>query len=294
MRAYIGNGLRARACNGDVLGSNASTETYDDVVAGCMPFSGTAFAVTPGNFDADRPHGLGLTSNNNYTLIFDGEIQLPLGGSTISLLADDQALAEIAADGVTFGSAVRITAAGNTASLDVTTTAAGFYPVHFLLGQGNGSSHLIVTQMQGGTSLTPVYRYEVTSEPGIAEVEYGAGYVIRARPNRQPFVSSQLIGGTFGTASPATDVDDNPPTSYVLRYVGQVLADAAGTYTFHPTSDGPSSFERVWIDGVLVAETVAIAPFTQTSATIPLTPGWHDVLVDAQSSRRPRTTRPSG
>ena len=66
-------------------------------------------------------------------------------------------------------------------------------------------------------------------------------------------------------------------STYSIRWSGQVLADYAETYTFYANSDDGL---KLWVDNNLLIDTWYDHGVGETSATVTLSPGWHDIKVE--------------
>ena len=283
MTASLGGGLHARACDQNLI-NNDPTLTFGALEAKCTTLLGSGYAQTPRDYGTDRPRGLGLKASDRFTILYDGEIFLPAGSGTVSFDVDDSVLAQID-DGT--GSGFAGSAAVGTLTkviVPVAPTADGFYPMRVAWSEQDGGAHLLITQTPLPPGATePILRAAVTAAPGVTVSQASFDWTSPLGVMSVPAVDAQLH-----RVSPPFDVKDNPPVDYVLRYVGQVLIDTAGPYTFAVATDGnPSSFERLWLDGTPVTEAPQLLPFTSAAATVPmLTAGWHDLVVDAQASQK--------
>jgi len=106
--AFVVGGLKARGFAGNQV---ADASTYDGVADAVGPQLGFGYRQVPADHDAtyDRPRGLGITTNSDYTILYTGEILLPQGIVTLTTDADDRVVVQVALDGVTFGSACSAT-----------------------------------------------------------------------------------------------------------------------------------------------------------------------------------------
>lgn len=277
--AFVLGGLHARAFDGNLLGD---ADTWDTAVveAAGADVLGEGYRQVPRDWAptlANRPRGLGIPDTDNWTVHFDGEILLPAGTVGLELEADDRAIAYVALDGATFGP--RLFSKGSAAQQMLDVPAAGWYPIRIAMSQGGGSADLAVTLRPAFAPAIVVdgsrLRARVTDAPGLIVFAFGD----RALSVPLGESAAATAAGSFGTTAPALDLDV-PADAFSLRYAGQLRIDTAGTYTFAvdagaDTSDG----FRLWIDGALVANHWASLTDTLTAA-LPLTEGWHDLLLD--------------
>ena len=124
--AFVLGGLKARAYDGkhisDLTTAWADIETE---VAGAT-VRGTAFAQLPADWGGNRPTGLGLLAatmpNDNFTVLYDGELFVPAGDHTVDIDGDDAAALEIAGMFV-------VDAAGGAQSIAVHADADTWMPI---------------------------------------------------------------------------------------------------------------------------------------------------------------------
>ncbi len=281
MSASVGGGLHARACDQNQI-NNDPTLTFAALETKCTALLGSGYAQTPRDYgNNDRPRGLGLASNDRFTILYDGEIFLAAGSGSVSFDVDDSVLAEVD-DGTAAGSAGFANLSKLT--VPVAPNGSGFYPIRVAWSEQDNNARLVITQTPLPAGVTqPILRAPVTTAPGVTASQAGFDWT-----NPQGTTSLPTLDAQFHRASPPFDVQDNPPADYVVRFVGQVLIDHDGPHTFAVATDGGAgSFERLWLDGVLVTESPPFSPFTTSTTTQPvLSAGWHDVVVDGVSTQQ--------
>ncbi|HEU0030439.1 MAG TPA: PA14 domain-containing protein [Kofleriaceae bacterium] len=271
--AFVPGGLRVRAYAGDQV---ADSDDFDAVVAKATTLLGSSYRQSPDDWTTSRPRGIGLSSSDNFTLIFEGEILLPLGQQRLEIDADDRAVAQVALDGKTFGERLFAHVGADSIYLDVRRT--DWYPIRIAFGEDGGDAHLRLTLVQG-TIRTPLgadsMRARITNDPGLVAFGFDGQALTAARGE----TVVPTVDAAFGGAAPAYDLDLGFDR-FSLRHAGQLRVDTAGTYTFRAEigGDNDDGF-RIWIDGVLQASQwsgVSAPP----SATVELEAGWHDFVVD--------------
>lgn len=276
--AFVIDGLHARAFATNLV---ADADTYDDVVAKATMFLGASYRQAPTDWGSSlRPKGLGLTSPDQYTVFYDGEIELPAGIQKLELDADDRAIVQVALDDVTFGERLFAHNAITSIQLDVRST--GWYPIRVAYAQAGGNARFLLTIIQG-QNRTPVVasqlRARVTDQPGLIAFAFNDQTLVV--PQGETAVPT--IDQAFGALPPPYDLDVSFDR-FTLRHIGQLRVDAQGTYTFR-ANVGPDVDDgyRVWIDGALV-----ISYWTGNTLTpmgnVDLAPGWHDLVVDYSDS----------
>lgn len=276
--AFIVGGLKGRGFAGNRV---ADGSTYDTVVASLGAELGVAYRQVPADWtttSANRPRGLGITTTDNYTILFTGEILLPPGPITFETNADDRVLVQIALDGTTFGP--KLFAHNGVATTVLQVPASGWYPIRAAFGQAGGDADwsLAITPM-GGAKI-PIdgqrLRARVSAERGLIASAFDGTAMLTA--SGETAVST--VDDNYAYAGPGRDLPLAAIDRYSMRFAGQVSIDTPGMYTFSADiGSEPNDLFRIWIDGVLVANLWPPTP-SRLTATIPLTAGWHDLLVD--------------
>jgi PA14 domain len=75
------------------------------------------------------------------------------------------------------------------------------------------------------------------------------------------------------------------PTQYTARFMGQLRIDQDGMYTLAATTGSTDDTTELFIDGHLVAQANGFAPTFPSAATLPLTAGWHGIVVELDGSQ---------
>ncbi len=275
--AFVIGGLHARAFDGDHI---TDADDYDAVVAKATSSGpqgrGASYRQVPADWGDDlRPKGLGLTSSDQLTVLYAGEIELPVGIQQLEVTADDRAIVQVALDGTTFGE--RLFAHNNASTIQLDVRRGGWVPIRIAYSQEGGPSKLLLTIVQGSnrTAVTETQlRARVTDQPGLVTFGFdGSGLIIPRGETAVP-----TIDHDFAARAPEFDLDlgfDN----FSLRHTGQLRIDTPGSYTFRVAEAAATDLYRVRIDGELVLDAWSGAPLEPT-ASRELAPGWHDLVVD--------------
>lgn len=249
-------------------------DTFEDVAArlAAEPALGAAYRQVPVDWgNSARPAGLGLTANNNYTVLYAGEVLLPRGAVVLEVEADTRGVVEVALDGAVFDR--RVSAAG-AATLALVVPRDGWYPIRAALGQMGGTAKLVLRHTLGGVTTAidgDRLRARVTDHHGVIAFAYnGALFEPRGETARP------TLADDFGTDAPPFDLPV-PADEFALRYAGQLRIDTAADYTFTVAADDGW---RLWIDGELVGYRWNVPLSTQPVAPLRLEPGWHDIALD--------------
>ncbi|HEY4177241.1 MAG TPA: PA14 domain-containing protein [Kofleriaceae bacterium] len=272
---FVTDGLHARAYA--TTGLVNSTATWDSIQAGLATPLGEAWSVVPKDWSIDRPHGLGLTSSDNFIVTLDGEIKLPQGNVDLAMDIDDHALLQVSLDGGTTWTSVYDDTGTATATHTFAVPAPGWYPVRIAFEEGGVIARAAITIGPTGTNLTALDATMLR-----ARVSDQHGLLLHAW-------NSPGFGTDVPTESslPAADIDfmNTPPKidlglgmdNFTLRLTGQILITQDATYAFSVTTD--MEVWRVLVDGQLVGNTW-LPQITTPAPNIALTPGWHDILID--------------
>jgi subtilisin-like proprotein convertase family protein len=280
--AYHTGALRRRGADMGVF-TNAATATWAQVEA--MTFTS---AVAPAHtvtvdWGTGTPTGVGLSSGDDLTLAYDGEVYLEAGQWTFHVLADDHAFLELAPPGSAAFTRVVSADWDVEASGTFTAAAAGWHPVRLAHCERTGTAQLRVEVTGPGIATrTPLTRHRLRYPVGAL-----AGLVMTA------FDDARLtgdVGSTLDQASPAArtwntgqpgDLGLTSADEFSIRWAGQLRLAQEGAYTFRlQTEDG----QRLWIDGAQVLDAWDDAAHDATTAPLTLAAGWHDVVVDLSES----------
>src|SRR5262249_12084561 len=148
---FVWNGLRARASRVDDFVTLTSTWAQLDSLF--APTDGFAWGQVPTDWQGGHPRGLQLNTDENFTVVYDGDLLMPAGDSPIFLHADDCAFLEYATDGQTYAPAL------HSNNSDVLSPMLHFdadtwVPIHAAFGEDNGQARFTLQIAQGGTQTT--------------------------------------------------------------------------------------------------------------------------------------------
>lgn len=279
--AYAPGGLHARAYTGALV---TSTTTWDELQA-ALPTAtqvGEAYGVIPADWGGDRPHGLGLTSSDNFTIVVDGEVHLA-GPTTLQLFADDDGFVEL--DLGAIRPLLRSSYSDATAAtVTITPPHPGWYPIRGAMSENNGNAKLALGIAGAGAVAAPitadVLRARATDAQGL--VVSGATDRMLASVVPATSVETQLARDWGTNKAPSYDLGASGQDlshDFSLRFAGQLRIDAAGAYAFgFDVGTELGDYARIFVDGAVVASTWpgdAVAP-----AAVQLAAGWHDLVVD--------------
>lgn len=264
--AYVLGGLRARAFAGKLFDATATSfDLLDATILTATPF-GRGYAQLPANWGNARPLGLSLVTSDDFTIYYDGEIELVAGPNTLAMDADDAGILEVTIDGTPH---FLLDASAGRRSIVVDAPNAGWYPYRVAVAEGGGNARLSITLAD---VLDPTkFRARVTNRPGLIGHLYEHGHTTLLGT-----AGVDSFAGSFGQLAPAYDLPAPALGNYDLRLVGQIKIDVAGSWTFEvvPSADDTA---RLWIDEVHVASKWGgnFSDGTPASVTLDLTAGWH-------------------
>ncbi|HEV7556440.1 MAG TPA: PA14 domain-containing protein, partial [Kofleriaceae bacterium] len=267
--AFARGGLHATAYAGNKIMDNS---TYDQVIGQLVTPIGAGYRQIPFVW-TDRPHGLGApTNNSDFTIAYDGEILLPGGDHALAVFADDRAIVQIALDGATFGG--DMFTHNNTTTFPIHIADSGWFPIRMVYGQEGGPDGFALT-LDGVALTQALLRARIGKASGL--VAYGFGNESLSLLEGESAVAN--VDASYAMAAPPFDLAF-PTTKWGVRFAGQLLVETAGDYTL--TVDiGPDASDgfRLWVDdAVIAAHWLGLSDVR--AATVPLSAGWHDLLVD--------------
>ncbi len=268
--AYVMGGLHARSFAGRHVDTNSTFATLDAAIATLTP-RGRGYAAVPADWQFDSPAGLSVPNNNDdFTIYFDGEINLRGGMHTLRIDADDNAIVEVVIAGTPH---FAVDASGRE-QIDILIPTDGWYPIRLGYTEAGGNASL---SLQVDGILDPLQlRSRVTDERGLLGQLYEPAHV-------------KLLGvagvdgfdGNFLQVAPPFDFQPAQFNNYEFRLGGQIFLDVAGEWTFELAPD-PKSTARLWIDEEHIASAWAngVTDGHENTATLDLTAGWHDIFLD--------------
>jgi hypothetical protein len=277
-------GMHARAYTTHAVTATTTWADLTDALLG--PMAGERYGELPvTDWQYDRPHGVGLTAANDdaFTIVYDGQISLGAGATTVAVACDDFGFLEIEVDGVWTTAHCAWTDIA-VATLAVSTTAAGWYPIRGAMSEGGGSAHFLVSTIDGTGMAHPItadaMRVDVTTAQGAMVIGAGDRILYAVQPTTS--VEHDLIDADFASGPPTYDLPNvfNTGGNFALRYAAQLRVDTEGTYVFavDPGTEA-GDYERLLIDGTPVASRwPGMADMPASSTVLGL--GWHDLVLD--------------
>lgn len=276
--AFAPGGLRARAYDGKLISGTTTAWADIETAVAAATLRGTAFEQLPANWGGAHPLGLGLTADqmpdDNFTVIYDGELFVTAGDHTVDVDGDDAAALEI-------GGMFVVDASGGAKSIMVHADADAWIPVRFGVGEGTGNSQLVVRL--DGTALTADNtRARITGDHGLL------GWFYYSTPGME-LVSGPVAVDTpnvnWGMDAPPYDLA-GVPDAYTARLLGQLHIDHDGTYTLATTAASADDSTTLYIDRHLVARTSVFSDSHPVSATLQLTAGWHAIAIEVGATQK--------
>ncbi|CAN5914839.1 hypothetical protein BH11MYX2_BH11MYX2_20430 [soil metagenome] len=272
---FVTDGLHALGYA--TTGLVTSTATWDSIQVGLTTPLGEAWSVVPKDWGISRPRGLGLTTDDNFIVMFDGEVKLPQGNVDIAMDVDDHALLQVSLDGGATWTSMYDDIVTANPMHTFAVAAPGWYPIRIAFEEGIITARAGVRVGVTGTTLAPLDATMLR-----ARVSDKHGLLVHAW--------SSIGFGTDVTSEsslPSSDIDfmNMPPKldlglgmdNFTLRLSGQILITQDALYAFSVTTDMEAW--RVIVDGQLVGNTW-LPQVTTPAQNIALKPGWHDVLID--------------
>lgn len=266
--AYVLGGLRASAYDGNHVAGKTSWADLQAELATATA-RGVGFEALPTDWMANRPTGLALTSSDNFTVVYEGELFVTAGDHTITFDPDDDAALELA------GMFVHATL--TTGSLTFHADADSWLPLQMAIGENTGGAKLVV-QLDGQPLTARRTRAHITDERGLQVWLYynfigSSGPAFAASPNVD-----------WGMTAPPFDFT-GVPNSYTARFMGQLRIDHDATYTLATTTGNTDDGSALYIDGHMVSRTSVLTDPHPASATLALTAGWHSIVVEVSGSQ---------
>lgn len=275
--AYYTGGLVQRASDTQFF-TDGTTATWAEVM-GYTPTGKTAISwLTSANWAQDTPPSVGLTSGEDWTQWYEGEIWLAAGAWSFAMLVDDHGFVEIAPPGSTTFQRV-VSANWATESTGAfTATADGWYPFRYAIVDQAVDAQLQLRFTGPGVALQPIprdrFRARTDQLTGLVEAGFddsrGVGDVDTTIDTVGPGNTDWNVGNPGDLGMTASD-------TFSVRWTGQFRVDVGGTFTFrYVTDDG----QRLWIDGTKLIDAWTDTTNDNTTGGISLAAGWHDVVIE--------------
>jgi len=271
--AYSRGGLRARAYDGKhVTGTTASWAEIETEVASAQ-LRGIAYEQLPANWMGGHPSGLALTGDDNFTVIYEGELYVTPGDHVVDIDGDD-------AGALAIGGQFVVDAGPGPKSITVHADAATWMPIQLAIGEGTGNSQLIA-RLDGAALTADETRAATTTDQGLLVRIY-------YQTNTTELVTGAALdmpNVNWGMTPPPYDLP-GVPTGYTARFMGQLRIDEDGMYTIAATPGNADDSTELYIDGHLVARDNGFPDPHPTSATLLLTAGWHGIAISLSGSQK--------
>jgi hypothetical protein len=270
--AFVLGGFHARACLGDVIATSTSWADVE-TAATTAGLVGEAYEQLPIDWGGSHPRNLSLNTDDNFTVLYDGELLIPAGDHMVSVDVDDYAVLQL-------DQQVAL-AHLNTQTLMIHEDTPTWVPLRAAIGEDGGNSRLVISI--DGTPITgDQTRARVTQAQGLLAFVYYA-----PSSNTQAVVGPAVAAPNvnWGMAAPPYDLN-GPSTSYTARFMGQLRIPADGSYTLATATTSTDDTSELYIDRQLVTRTSAYPEAHPATATIPLTAGWHSIVVELAGTQR--------
>ncbi len=275
--AFVLGGFHARAYDGTHV--SAATTSWMDIeteVAGATA-RGTAYAQLPANWGSARPKNLALTSDDMWTVVYDGELHVPMGDHTISLDADDAGAMEID-QGSGFAGFV-VDAAGGAVMINVHADQDSWMPFRAAVADGGGPAQLAL-KLDGVGVTAEQARARVSDAHGLLSWIYAGTSVLGP-------VIVDAPSFDWGMSTPPFDpATTTAVTQYTARMLGQIRIEQDGAYTFATATTSADDSSALYIDRHLVSRTSVLADSHPATATLQLTAGWHDIAIELAGTQK--------
>jgi subtilisin-like proprotein convertase family protein len=277
--AHYTGGLLQRASDTGVF-VDPSTTTWATIQGYTATGKNAITWLSQQLWGADTPPSVGLTSPDDFSMWFEGEIWLEAGAWSFSLLADDHGFVEIAAPGTALFERV-LNANWNVAGTGPFTAATtGWHPFRFAVAEQGGGAEYTLQFSGPGVALQTIprdrFRARVDNLTGLVLAGFddsrGTGDVDTTIDTVGPGYTNWNTGNPGDLGMTASD-------TFSVRWTGQVRIDVAGSYTFRYSSDDG---QRLWIDGIKRLDSWSPGDATANNVTqaITLAAGWHDLVIE--------------
>ncbi len=278
--AYRTGALLMTGHPGEVIVDPASTN-WSDVLA-----AGESGRKISGDLDQDweggRPGGLGLSDDFDYTVGFEGELQLLFAETyTLHVNVDDRAFIDIH-DSTGW---VRVANADlDASSHNFTVAEPGWHPIRIGISEHLGEARFkleweapsVTREVVPSTALRLPLTDQIT---GLEMQGYDWEYARWFSGHR---LDTGAINYDWDTGGYPADVGITHRDFFGVRWVGQVRTALSDNYNFRfSTDDG----HRLWIDGNLLLDFWGDTYADETSGPIWLEAGWHDVVAEMTEHR---------
>lgn len=275
-KPWMNHGIRVASLEG-IAFEDAATASWEALVAQAPKGQGYLYSSAIGWSDTGTPFGLRLTKGTDVTVLLEGQIFLDAGIWKLELRADDNGFVDLAEPGSASYRRLMTASFAAPATATFEAKAAGWYPVRMAAVNRTAAGNI---SLRGAITGTPG-TFDA-SRLRAAVPEQAQGLVLDAFDSpsllhfRSASVSGDLKDLDFGTTSPP-DSGISTATAYSLRWSGQFYVKQM-VDGFTVTTEGGG--HRVWVDGQLRADRLAMNGATSDLVALGLGPGWHDLVID--------------
>jgi hypothetical protein len=270
--AFVLGGFHVRGYLGDLVGS-AATWADVDTAANAATMTGEAYAQLPIDWGGGHPRALALNTDDNFTVIYDGELLIPAGDHMVAFDADDNAAAQLDQQFVL--------ATLNVQTLSIHEDAPTWVPLHAALAEHTGTARLAI-RIDGTPITADQARAQVNRAHGLlTSVYYPQSATVETVAS--PVVAAPNVD--WGMTAPPYDLN-GPQTSYTARFMGQLRIDADGSHTLATTTGSADDSSAIYIDRHLVSRTSVFTDTHPAAATLELTAGWHSIVVELSGTQK--------
>lgn len=240
-----------------------------------------ALSVPLGDFGNGAPAGVGISSNDHFTIWLAGDIWLEAGQHTFVLGADDNGLLELApGPGAPFTRVVAAQWFQGDQTGTFTAPADGWYPIHVALSEQDQTAYYRLQHQPPGGTMGPIdpdrMRVAVGDQRGLVADAFNDFYLMQ--PAGRSLTAAAMLDQQFG-ASPPADSGITSTTKFSMHWAAQARIDVGGDYALELDTDNG---QRLRVDGALAIDKLITRAQDNTTTPIHLDPGWHDVVIDYQ------------
>lgn len=275
--AFYTGGLLARASDDGTIVSGGGA-AWIDFQAMTLTTAATVYGGLDLSWGAVAPPGLGLTGPDGWTVGIEGQIYLTAGTWTFHLLVDDHGFIELAQPGA--ASYSRVASGDNGVDVDgaFAVTSSGWHPIRILVSKTSGNGRMRVEATPPGGSRGPIpksaLRARADAVQGLYLIAYDDSHMLGS--HQVTIDGNSPANYDWGITRPG-DLGLTGSDTFTTRWVGQLRVDTAGSYIYRFVSDDG---QRLWIDGVKVLDDWDETSHDNTTASLNLDAGWHDIVID--------------
>jgi len=269
--AFVLGGFHARGYLGNVVAGAASWADIE-TAATTAGITAESYQQLPIDWGGSHPRDLALDTDDNFSVLYDGELLLPAGDHMVSIEVDDNAALQLDQQ--------FLTASNSTAALTIHEDAPAWVPLQAAIAENTGSAKLVV-RVDGTAITADQIRARVNQAHGLLTMIYYLNTSTTAAV-AGPIIAAPNVN--WAMAAPPFDLS-GPSSSYTARFMGQLRIDADGTYTFASSTGSVDDSSAIYIDRHIVTRTSPFPDSHPATSSIALTAGWHSIVVDLGGSQ---------